>query len=499
MTIPNLFLILAVVSAAAGAQTAKVKQWDRFEAAVTNTKPYANPYKDVELIVTYTKPNGDKVDFWGFHDGGQTWRIRFMPDVKGKWTYEARFTDNHPGAKGSFEVTQSDLPGMISQYEANPIWFGYRNGKRALIRSFHVGDRFFARNWDAASRKAFLDWFENQGYNTISIASHYLNRTVEKRGKDWNTPDLYPLNAAEFQSLESMLDELNRRRILVFPFAGFFGKESDFPREPGEQERYVRYTLARLGPYWNHFLLVGGPEPLLKKNPHLTFEEVNRLGGLIQRLDPFGHLLSVHNATGVEPFKDQAWTSYGVVQGPKTLDPAVLSKGLLAMHHPSKPLFAQETLWPGNTFGHPKYTLTHVRKNAYVVLFSAAALNYADMAGSSSSGFTGSMDMSEKIQERHDLIRRIWNYFDTLPFERMKPRQDLVDNGYCLAEAGREYLVYLDKPGAVKIKLDSSARYTAQWINAQNTSESRPARPTSPGTYETPPGGDDWLLRLRRK
>lgn len=492
-------LTLALLAAAATAQTPKVKQWDRFERAVTNNKQYSSPYKDVELKVTYTRPNGTKVDFWGFYDGGQTWRIRYMPDVTGKWQYDARFTDNQPGIKGAFEVTKSDLPGMISQYEPNPIWFGFKNGKRALIRSFHVGDRFFARNWDAASRKAFLDWFEKQGYNTISIASHYLNRTVEKRGKDWNTPDLYPLNAAEFQHLESMLEDLNRRRIIVYPFAGFFGKESDFPREPAEQERYIKYTLARLGPYWNHVLLVGGPEPLLKNNPHLTFEEVNRLGTLIKKLDPFGHLLSVHNATNQEPFKDQAWTSYGVVQGPKTLDPAVLSKGLLAMHHPSKPLYAQETLWPGNTFGHPKYTLTHVRKNAYVVLLSAAALNYADMEGSSSSGFSGSMNMSEKIQERHDLIHRIWNFFETIPFERMKPRQDLIDNGYCLAEEGRDYLVYLDKPGTVKIKLDAGNKYTAQWINAQNTSETRPASATSPGTYETPAGGDDWLLRFRSK
>ena len=490
-------LILAALAVHAAAATPKVKQWDRFEASVTNTKTYADPYRDVDLKVTYVKPSGERLNFWGFYDGGNTWRIRFMPDTTGRWRYEARFSDNEPGIEGTFNVVKSDLPGMISRHAPNPIWFGYTGGKRALIRSFHVGDRFFARNWDSAARKAFLDWFGKQGYNTISIASHYLNRNVSGRGKEWNTPDLWPLDAAEFQYLETMLDDLNRRRIHVYPFAGFFGKESDFPRDPAGQELYLRYTIARLGPYWNHLFLAGGPEPLLRNNPHLTFEEVNRLGTLIANLDPFGHLLSVHNPTNQNPFRDQPWATYSVLQGPKTLDPGVLSAGLLKHHHPEKPLYAQETLWPGNVVGHPKYSLTNVRKNAFTMLMSAATINYADMDGNSSSGFSGSMDLVHKVQERHDLIHRIWGFFDTLPFERMKPRQDLVDNGYCLADERREYVVYLDKPGAVTVKL--AGAYNGQWINPQNTSDIRPARHVSPGRYETPKDGDDWLLRLRSK
>ena len=485
-------LLLATLSAA------PVKLWDRFEASVENPRTYKDPYRDVQLNVTYKTPGGAELKFWGFYDGGTTWRIRLMPDVAGKWEYDATFSDGQPGRKGSFQVAKSDLPGMISQYAPNPIWFGYKNGKRALVRSFHVGDRFFARNWDDRKRTQFLDWFQQQGYNTISIASHYLNRTVEGRGKEWKTPDLWPLNASEFQYLESMLDDLNRRRIHVYPFAGFFGKQSDFPRDPAEQELYLRYTVARLGPYWNHLLLVGGPEPLLKNNPHLSFDEINRLGALIEKLDPFGHLRSVHNATGDDPFRDQPWLTYGVLQGPKTLDPAVLSRVLLKNHHASKPLFAQETLWPGNKF-HPKYMLDHVRKNAFVMMLSATALNFADMNGDSSTGFTGSMDLAEKVQERHDVVRRVWDYFETVAFERMKPRQDLVDNGYCLAEEGRDYLVYLDKPGKVKLSL-AAGNYDAQWIDAQNTKQTVSASRVSAGvTLETPPRGDDWLLRVRRK
>lgn len=119
------------------------------------------------------------------------------------------------------------------------------------------------------------------------------------------------------------------------------------------------------------------------------------------------------------------------------------------------------------------------------------------MTGSSSSGFSGSMDSGEKVQDRHDLIRRIWDFFETLPFERMKPRQDLVDNGYCLAEEGREYLVYLDKAGKTTLKLPQGS-WKADWINAQDLRDVRSAGQIQPGQpLATPADGDDWLLRVR--
>src|SRR5207247_273148 len=115
------------------------------------------------------------------------------------------------GVSGTFECVAGDIPGMITKDETNPLWFGFSDGGHFLIRSFHVGDRFFATNWPSASRTAFLDWAQAQGYNTLSIASHYLNRTTYGRGLGWNTPDLWnasthSLQAAEYQILESMLD-----------------------------------------------------------------------------------------------------------------------------------------------------------------------------------------------------------------------------------------------------------------------------------------------------
>ena len=489
------------------AASSTVGQWERFEASVKNTKAYPNPYTDVTLQVTYEKPDGSTVEFWGFYDGNTTWKIRFMPDQLGTWEYESTFSDGTPGISGVFTCVESDAPGVLIKDETNPMWFGFKGGKHCLIRSFHVGDRFFASNWGESKRREFLDWAQSQGYKLLSIASHYLNRNVLGRGQGWDIPALWPLDASAYRKLEKILDELSKRRIMVFPFAGFFGQSSNFPTNHIAQERYIRYTFARLGAYWNILLSVAGPEPLVHPKGFynvMSKSDINRLGHLIQSLDVFGHPLSVHNRSGDDPFKDEAWLSYGTIQGPKVTELPKLSAKLLKNHHLSKPLYAQETLWSGNK-NHPDYTDTELRKNAFVIMMSATALNFADNGGpqhgemgNSSSGFSGSMELADMRQPRHDIIKKVWDFFETIPFYRMRPRQDLVSMGYCLAEEGARYLVYLDSGGSVDATI-GDGQYSVQWINAQNTSDQRAGKPTSDGRNLTSPGdGDDWLLYLVR-
>ena len=480
-----------------------VGQWERFEATIRNDRPYRDPFRDVTVAATYTRPDGSVQQFWGFYDGDHTWRIRFMPDQVGTWRYAVHFSDGSASAEGNFRCIQSDTPGMVAVYRPNPIWFGFRTGAAGrdysplLIRSFHVGDRFFARNWPDEDRRAFLDWANQQGYNTLSIASHYLNRNTSGRGAGWDTPRLWPPNPAEYQRMERILDDLAARRIIVFPFAGFFGRSSEFPRDGADQELYIRYTLARVGSYWNVLLNVAGPESILRGKPYLTADQVNALGSLIHRLDVFDHPLTVHNPTGDDFFRDADWESFGTLQGPKTIDRAKLSAGLLRNHHAAKPLYAQETLWPGNTQGHPKYTDDDVRKNAYVILLSGATLNFADMAGDSSSGFSGTLDLSKKIQSRHDIARMVWDFFQSVPFHRMAPRQDLTDKGFCLAEPGRWYLNYLPAGGGVTLKLTGEGPYRATWVNARGPADRHNASSDSRMRFEAPDSRGDWLLEVR--
>lgn len=489
----------------AGTRMPSIGKWERFETVVKNTKSYADPYTDATLEVVYTRPDRSNIVFWGFYDGGTTWRIRFIPDQIGEWKYEAKFSDGAPGISGTFNCVDSDTPGMLSKDEMNPLWFGFKGGNHCLIRSFHVGDRFFASNCSDSRRRQFLDWAQAQGYNMLSIASHYLNRNSPGRGQGWDTPDLWPLDASEYGKLERILDDLSDRQIMIFPFAGFFGRMSNFPVDQQDQELYIKYVLARLGAYWNILLNVAGPEPLLRPQDYQNISTeagINRLGELIRSLDVFGHPISVHNRTGDDVFRDSDWLSYGTLQGPKVTALRKLSEDLLRNHHPEKPLYAQETLWSGNK-NHPNYTDNQLRKNAFVLMMSAAAPNFADNGGpnpddmgNSSSGFSGTMEFSDRRQIRHDIIKKVWDFFETIPFYRMSPRQDLVNAGYCLAEERHQYLVYLNSGGSVDVKV-SGDKYHVRWINAQDTSDRRDGGIINSGeNLVAPDDADDWLLYL---
>jgi hypothetical protein len=518
---PALTLVAFVALGALGALAARaaealsqVGRWARFESAITNAKSYRDPYRDVALDVTYTRPDGGTVAFWGFYDGDATWRLRFLPDQTGVWRWTAKFSDGSPAASGAFECVPSHLPGPISVDAQNPWWFGRKDGGPMLIRALHVGDRFFAKNWDDAAtdadgnkRAAFLDWAEKQGYNTLSIASHYLNRAAKGRGEGWDTPKLWPLDAAEYQRMERILDDLAARRFLVFPFAGFFGRASNFPRDPADQSLYIRYSLARLAASGNLLFNIAGPEPLLRNNTFLSADEVNRLGTAIAALDPFRHPISVHNPTGDDAFKDSPWLTYGTLQGPKTFDRRKLADGLLRNHHPQKPLLAQETLWSGNSI-HMRanqgadYSDADLRKNAFTIHFCAANLVFADNDGDSSTGFTGTMDPKDCRQARHDIVKRVWDTIATLPWQRTAPHPEFVEvvsggAASCLARPGESYLVYLESRGSVNVRVEGGP-YTVEWINAQDSSDCRRPGTTRDGArLATPAEGDDWVLVLR--
>ena len=107
---------------------ARVGRWQQFEAVLENSTVYEDPYRDVTLEATFLWPDGSVLHTWGFYDGGRTWRARYMPDQIGTWQYTLAFSDGAPGASGCFECVPSpsgdasDVPGMLSVDESNPIW-----------------------------------------------------------------------------------------------------------------------------------------------------------------------------------------------------------------------------------------------------------------------------------------------------------------------------------------------------------------------------------------
>ena len=84
------------------AQDKTVEKWDFFEVSLPGPAT-ANPFIDIEFSAVFT--NGDRTfEPDGFYDGNGIFKIRFMPDREGTWTYKTK--SNYTaldGKEGKFE------------------------------------------------------------------------------------------------------------------------------------------------------------------------------------------------------------------------------------------------------------------------------------------------------------------------------------------------------------------------------------------------------------
>ena len=59
--------------------------WEMHEIALRTTRPYTNPYRDVETWIELTGPDFAK-RVYGFWDGGDVNRVRFVATAPGHWS-----------------------------------------------------------------------------------------------------------------------------------------------------------------------------------------------------------------------------------------------------------------------------------------------------------------------------------------------------------------------------------------------------------------------------
>jgi hypothetical protein len=494
-------VILFAIKSCSYNKTVIIPKWGIFENDVIAVRAYEDPFRDVELVTELTRPDGTSFTNPGFYSGDSIWQFRVMPDMVGKWQYLAYFSDSSKCITGQFICKASGKAGPLIVNNENPYWLGFKDSRPKQVRSFHVGDRFFASNFDTLSRIKFLDWIAVHGYNMISVASHYLNRQQPGRGNGWDTPKLWPLDPEEFVKLESILYELEKRDIIVYPFAGFFGRAADWPTDTAEQVLYIKYTLARLSSFRNIILNVAGPEPILKpedyQNGNMKKQDINRLAALIKEYDPYDHLLSVHNRTRNDnkeyerdPFVFEAWEDYSTLQGGKSNDIKDVYEFIASSRKVIKPVFAQEVLWYGNMY-HTGLDEETLRKKAITLLMAGSFINFGDMNGNSSSGFSGCLDPDSAHAEAHIIMQKVWDIFDNLPFSELVPRPDLIEGGFCLSDGAGKLLIY--SPDGKPFTVNFSFSASGQWINPRDD-KSRKFIVKFSGNTIIPPDENDWLF-----
>src|ERR1035437_4028753 len=116
-----------LAEAAAPNTRAAVPRFDIFELTLEGPSG-GNPFLDVTLGATFTLGHRD-LSVAGFYDGGGTYRVRFMPDTPGTWTYtttsNAAALDSHAG---TFECTAARAVEHGPVAVAHTRHFAYADG-----------------------------------------------------------------------------------------------------------------------------------------------------------------------------------------------------------------------------------------------------------------------------------------------------------------------------------------------------------------------------------
>ena len=343
---------------------AQIEKWDTFELALRGPDS-GNPFLEVTLEAEFTHGT-HRVRGPGFYDGGGIYKVRLMPDQEGEWEFVTR--SNTPaldGQRGTLICTAASALNHGPVRVADTIHFAYADGTpySPVGTTCYVwnlqGDELEAQTLMTLSQAPFnklrmcvfpkrytfnnneppLYPFPGQVTGTWSWAQRNTYRAHEP-------PDFWDFthfNPPYFRHLEQRILDLRALGIeadliLFHPYDfGAWG----FDRMPAEvNDRYLRYVVARLSAYRNLWWSFANEYDLMRDR---TLADWDHYFQLVQELDPYQHLRSIHNC---HEFYDHGkpWVTHCSVQSHAlTTVPAWIKKY-------GKPVVVDECGYEGDIF-----------------------------------------------------------------------------------------------------------------------------------------------------
>lgn len=269
---PNVRRIMVILvfcflsSVSMGQKRVYVDQWEPIEITFSSVVAYDNPVYDAVLESTFVSPSGEQHHVEGFWDGGNNWKIRFMPNEKGVWHYRTHCTDtaNHTlhNQSGTFRCRKNKS--RLEIYEHGKVTHEAGN--------YHIthadGTPFFylgCTAWNGAMRSTDGEWatyLKHRRANNYSVIQFV---TTQWRGlppealEEIAFTGVEPINVNPvfFQQLDKKVEQINAAGLVAAPIMlwawsgkGNPGKDLPVP----SAVKLAKYIKARYDAYhviWN--------------------------------------------------------------------------------------------------------------------------------------------------------------------------------------------------------------------------------------------------------
>lgn len=424
----------------------QVEKWGIQEITMQSSKSYSNPFEDVDLKCTFKSSSaGREITAEGFYDGDHHWKVRLMPMAEGEWTFKVSSNDpDLNGREGSFKCVPP-RPGNHGPVGVqNQFHFGYADGTPLYV----LGTTLYnCVHRDEALQERTLQTLKQSPFNKVRFCifpKWYPYNRVE--------PPLYPyiktdagefdmerFNPAYFSHIERRLRDLEALGIqadliLFHPYDKWgFSKMT-----AAQDDAYLHYLVARLASFRNVWWTMANEWDFMR--PPKDWDHIFQT---VQRLDPYGRLLAIHNG--------RLWYDHGKpwvthcdiqLQGGDTYAAAVGAR----MKY-GKPVLVDEYGYEGNNM--MEWGSLTARQETSRHWGVAMAGGYA----SHGETYVHPGDIlwwavgGELVGESPARLRFLHQIFSGTPYQELEPLPNTVTRGTALGKKGEVYLYHFTEIG----------------------------------------------------
>jgi hypothetical protein len=522
-----------------------------------------NPFTDGSIRGTFKSATGNKQwNVEGFCDAedGSVYRLRFMPQAPGGYTYSVEYRQGwfKKASSGVFQVSDGHRRGPVRidpQNRWHFVWEGtgehyFFNGTtaywlmgwrdeqviQASIERLHqlkinrmrvtVAGRTseyygesvmdgpswspLLRPWQTAKDVHYLhilgrigQFFGVGGGSSDSLATLGYAEDIYHPGFDYSR-----FQVSHWQKLERAL-RFARDRDMVFSLVLDMNDSRVHPVPGSADERlFIKYVIARFGAFSNITWDLGDDLDKYRDDrwTHTTGTE-------IKEWDPYGHLATSHPIDTVHQDRTSDWFGFTSFQEWSREQHAFMlaerkkQQRLGRIIPQTNEEYGYEGTYPYWVKELGSDSADTLRRTAWEIVMAGGYQTTGESTrrGTNVLPDTGGGWMNGRGDDTMTMLQgyaHMVDFFTAFEWWKTEPHDELVNNGnYCLAKPGDLYAIYLPRGGNVTVRMEPG-QYVAAWWNP-TTGEKTPLPfvnvTTSSWISPQATGSNDWALLLQKK
>ncbi|MGC9971609.1 MAG: DUF5060 domain-containing protein [Bryobacteraceae bacterium] len=489
-----LIALLSVPSLIAAAGDApsfapRVEQWGVQELTLRSQRTYNNPFTDASIQARF-RSQGKDIAVDGFYDGNHTWKVRFMPEASGTWTFTTVSADPDLGGKsGSFVVDAPSSGNHGPVVVHHQRHFAYADGTPYFLlgttlynwlnRDPDLENRTLATlSRNPFNKVRFLVFPKWMVFNRVAPARFpYLQPQPGKFDLDRFDPEFFAHYESRIRDLEALGIEADI--ILFHPY----DKWGFSTMDERHDDAYLRYVVARFAAFRNIWWTLANEFDVFPVQ-----KDWRHLGELLAKIDPYGHQRGIHNCCTAFYDNSQSWITHVILQDitaqQRTASSRNDSSVALDARKIGKPVVVDEYGYEGNN----GMTWGNLGPREAVELHWAIAM--AGAYGSHGETYVNPGHLlwwsvgGELVGAAPARLGFLKKIMSGAPYSDMEPAPDLVTSGNPLITA-------LAKRGSYYLFHFAQAKEAADWnigfFGPATPSRPLPAKPIGPGTWKPVP------------